>query len=85
VGRIDDALLKVIAAEPLEKRVHDALKQGVIVSGEETQILVDAVMAGILSEQEAVIVSSAQEARREVVRVDDFPREYWHKGDSHER
>jgi acyl-CoA dehydrogenase len=85
VGRIDDALLKVIAAEPLEKRVRDALKQGVIVSGEETQMLADAVTAGILSEQEALIVASAQEARREVVRVDDFPLEYWHKGDGHER
>lgn len=85
VGRIDDALLKVIAAEPLEKRVHEALKKGVVVFGEETRMLVDAVAAGILSEQEARIVSSAQEARREVVRVDDFPREYWHKGDGHER
>ncbi len=85
VGRIDDALVKVIAAEPLEKKIREAVKKGVIVSGEETQMLADAVTAGILSEQEAGIVSSAQEARREVVRVDDFPRDYWRKGDGHER
>jgi acyl-CoA dehydrogenase len=86
LGRIEDALPKVIAAEPIEKRVREALKKGVLAPGDEASVLAEAVAKGVISYQEAGVVSVADEARRDVIRVDDFPPEYWHQeGGGHEK
>jgi len=85
LGRLDDALLKIIAAEPLEKKVHDAVKKGMVDARDDARTLAAAVATGVISDQDARIVISALEARREVIRVDDFPQDYWRKGDGHER
>lgn len=77
LGRLEDALHQVIAAEPLEKKIHAALKKGVIAGDTGVQLLVAAVTAGLLTTEEAEIVSSARKARREVISVDDFPQDYW--------
>lgn len=73
LGVLEDALLKVIAAEPPEQRLRDAVKEGRITRGSELEMLEEGVKAGILSEDEARTIWSASEARREAIRVDDFP------------
>jgi hypothetical protein len=66
--------------------VRDALKKGVLAPGDEADVLVEAVAKGVISAQEAGIVSVADRARRDVIRVDDFPPDYWHqKGGGHEK
>jgi acyl-CoA dehydrogenase len=85
LGRIDDALRRVVAAEPVERKVRDAVKSGAIPAGEEARLLAGAVAAGVITEQEAGLVAEAAAARREVIRVDDFPPDYWQKGGGHER
>jgi acyl-CoA dehydrogenase len=85
LGRIDDALLKVIAAEPIEKRVREALKNRVLAIGVEASVLAEAVAKGVISDHEAGIITIADEARRDVIRVDDFPPDYWQQGGSHEK
>ena len=84
LGRLDDALVKVIAAEPLEKKLRDAIKGNQISVGSDQQMLLEGVRAGIISAREAEIIAVSQAARREVIRVDDFPADYWRTGGDHE-
>jgi len=84
LGRLEDALAKVIAAEAVEKKLHDALKGKRIAAGSEEQMLQEGVQEGVITAGEAGIVAAAQAARREVIRVDDFPADYWRTGGGHE-
>jgi acyl-CoA dehydrogenase len=84
LGRLEDALVRVIAAEPVEKKVRDAAKEKRIPVGNDERMLQAALQACIITTAEADIVLSANAARREVIRVDDFPADYWRKGEEHE-
>jgi acyl-CoA dehydrogenase len=84
LGRLEDALAGVIAAEPVEKKVRDAVKAKRIPAGSDERMLQEALQAGIITAEEADIVVSADAARREVIRVDDFPPDHWRKGEGHE-
>jgi acyl-CoA dehydrogenase len=83
LGRIDDALPKVIAAEAVEKKLRTARKGKKIFATDDTEALAEAVAAGAISRAEAELVEAANAARREVIRVDDFPADYGQKGGSH--
>jgi acyl-CoA dehydrogenase len=76
LGRIDDALPKVIAAEAVEKKLRAARKEKKIFAADEGEALAEAVAAGAISLAEAELVEAANAARREVIRVDDFPADY---------
>ena len=69
LGRLDDALHKVIAAEAVEKKLRDAVKGKQIVAGSDEQMLQDGVQAGVITAGEAGIVAAAQAARQEVEHV----------------
>ena len=83
LGRIEDALPKVIAAEAVEKKLRAAQRKGKIVVGDESRLMAAAVAAGIITTQEAETVEQANAARSEVIRVDDFPADYWRKRSEH--
>jgi acyl-CoA dehydrogenase len=72
LGRLEDALAKVIAAEPLEVKMREALRKGLLKKGTEVEMLEAALQAGIISNDEALTMWLAVEARREAVRVDEF-------------
>lgn len=74
LGRLEDALVKVVAAEPAEQKLREAVKAGRLKSGTEAETLAAGVEAGIITGEEADSVRQALEARREAIRVDDFPR-----------
>lgn len=82
LGRLDDALAKVVAAEPLEKMLRDAVRAKRIEAGDDEQLLRDGVLAGVITAAEAGLIEESWAARREVVRVDDFPPGYWKGGES---
>ncbi|MGK2944383.1 MAG: acyl-CoA dehydrogenase [Desulfuromonadales bacterium] len=84
LGRIEDALPKVIAAEAVEKKLRTAQRKRTLVVGDESRLMAAAVAAGIITAQEAETVEQANDARSEVIRVDDFPADYWLKGGEHE-
>jgi acyl-CoA dehydrogenase len=84
LGRLDDALHKVIAAETVERKLRDALKGGRIAAGSDEEILQSALQGGIITAEESGMIAVAQDARREVIRVDDFPADYWSRGGNHE-
>ena len=74
VGRLEDALRKAIAAEPLERKLGVAAGQGQLEPASEAQMVEAGLQAGVLTRPEAEILRAALEARREVIRVDDFTR-----------
>lgn len=84
LGRLDDALHKVIAAEAVEKKLRDAVKGKQIAAGSDEQMLQEGVQTGVITDGEADIIAVSQTARREVIRVDDFPADYWRTGGGHE-
>jgi len=72
LGRLEDALVKVIAAEPIEQKLRNAVKEGRIEKGKDAEILAAGLQAGVITTDEANLVRIALEARREVIMVDDF-------------
>ncbi len=74
LGRVEDALVKVIAAEPVRKRIHAAIKAKQLPADRPDEIIIEqAVRENIINNEEAGLVRLAVAARQEVIKVDDFP------------
>ncbi|MCF6324061.1 MAG: acyl-CoA dehydrogenase [Gammaproteobacteria bacterium] len=78
MGRIEDGLVKVILAEPVEKKIQQAQRKGELPAGlMDEAMLQTAIQHSVIDEKEAVLVRNAISARSEVIKVDDFPQDYW--------
>ncbi|VAW90460.1 Acyl-CoA dehydrogenase [hydrothermal vent metagenome] len=78
MGRIEDGLVKVILAEPIEKKIQQAQRKGELSAGiMDEAMLQAAIQHSVIDEKEAVLVRNAISARSEVIKVDDFPQDYW--------
>lgn len=75
MGRIETALRKVIAAEPMEKILHDAVKKGLVFGHDLEQQIQQALQSGTLNPAQAATLHAAHAARRAVIQVDDFASE----------
>jgi acyl-CoA dehydrogenase len=75
LGRLEDALPKVIAAEPLERRLYKLVDEQPLLHGDHAAQLAEAIKMNRLSAAEAELVRVAHAARREVIAIDDFPPE----------
>jgi acyl-CoA dehydrogenase len=73
-GRIEDALAKVIAAEPLERKLYQLVDDNPVLHGDFAAQVELALKQKILSASEADIVRAAHAARREAVAVDSFDK-----------
>ncbi|HEY4202451.1 MAG TPA: acyl-CoA dehydrogenase [Devosiaceae bacterium] len=71
-GRLEDALVKVTAAEDAEAKFVKALKKHVIDRRLDHDAIADAVAGGVLTEEEARLLRVADEATDRVIKVDDF-------------
>lgn len=69
---IEDALLKVIAAEPIEKMIKQAVHDGVIKAHSARDQANAALAQKIISEEQFFMLVQAHEARMKVIAVDDF-------------
>jgi acyl-CoA dehydrogenase len=67
IGRLEAALEAAIAAEPVERKVREAQKAG-LVAGDDA-----ALAAGVSTAEEHAALVRAARLRDEVIRVDDFP------------
>lgn len=77
LARLEDALVKVIAAEPVEHKLRQAIKQGRLVVSSRDNSVDAGLAAGVIDQAEAQIVRLAEAARLEVIQVDDFsPEEF---------
>jgi len=72
-GRLEDALPKVIAAEPLERKLYKLVDEVPTLHGDHEGQVREAVKRGLVSEAEAGMLRAAHAARRAVITVDDFP------------
>lgn len=75
VGLIELALKKVVLAEPLDKKVQTARRDHSIQGETREELLQSAVLAQVINEEEAECIRSADEARNQVIAVDDFAPE----------
>lgn len=76
LGRIEAALRKVIAAEPVEKLLSDAIKKGRVRGYDMEQQIQHALQAGVIDAAQVDTLRAAHVARRAVIQVDDFAPEY---------
>ncbi len=74
LARLEDALAKVIAAEPVEQKLREAVKAGKVRKGTDGEVVAAGMEAGIITGDEADLLRQALEARSEATRVDDFPQ-----------
>ncbi len=71
-GVLENALLKVEAAKDIETKFLKAIKKGTLVRRLDRDIFDDALKAGVLNGNEVEILRAADEATKQVVKVDDF-------------
>jgi len=72
-GRLEDALPKVIAAEPLERKLYKLVDERPTLHGDHEGQVREALARRLITEPEAGILRAAHIARRAVITVDDFP------------
>ena len=75
LGRIEAALAQVERAEVIEKVLHDAVKNGALPKAPIASLIDTALERGIIDAQGAEQLRAAEALRREVITVDDFPKE----------
>jgi acyl-CoA dehydrogenase len=73
IGRLEDALPKVIAAETLERQLAKLVEARPLLLGDHEAQVQAALALKILNAAEAKLVRAAYAARRSVIAVDDFP------------
>jgi len=73
VGRLDAALEKIVAADAVERKLRAAIQGGTLQASNESTLLSDAVEQGVIDKKEADLIRDAAAARRDAIRVDDFP------------
>ncbi|MGR9052678.1 MAG: acyl-CoA dehydrogenase domain-containing protein, partial [Gammaproteobacteria bacterium] len=74
-GRIEAAFEAVLNAAPVEAKVRDAQKRGRLQKRPLPESIGEALRNGIIDRAEAELFEKADRARRNAVRVDDFPAE----------
>ncbi len=76
VARIDDALIKIITAEHIERKVYRELRG--IDSGfnDMSSMIYAAIEKNIITQEEADLLQTAEKARSDVIKVDDFPGDF---------
>jgi acyl-CoA dehydrogenase len=71
-GLLEDALVKVVAAEEIERKFIRAVKEGTVERRLDRDAIADAVAAGVITDMEATVLRAADEATDRAIRVDDF-------------
>lgn len=75
LGRLEASFHKVVAAADLEKQVSRAVKAGILHSLTQSELVDEAEKAGVLDKAQAQQLREAEQARQEVIAVDDFSDE----------
>lgn len=74
-GRIEVAFQAVLAATPVEAKIHAAQKQKKLEKGAILDVLDAAINKAIISKKEAELIVTAEQARFSAISVDDFSAE----------
>ncbi|MFV1984384.1 MAG: acyl-CoA dehydrogenase [Thiohalomonadales bacterium] len=76
VARIDDALVKIITAEHIERKVYRELRDFDAGFKGMNGLIDAAVEKNIITKDEAVLLRTAEKARSDVIKVDDFSTDF---------
>ncbi|WP_340123744.1 acyl-CoA dehydrogenase [Methylobacter svalbardensis] len=79
-GRIEVAFQAVLAATPVEAKIHAAQKQKQLPKGAIIDVLEAAISQAVISKKEAELIANAEKARFAVISVDDFSPEQLSNG-----
>jgi acyl-CoA dehydrogenase len=71
-GRIEVAFKAVLAAAPVEAKIHLAQKQGRLPKGDLAAVLEEACTNGLISPEEVHLLELAEQARWTAITVDEF-------------
>jgi acyl-CoA dehydrogenase len=74
-GRIEVAFKAVLAAAPVEAKIRTAQKQKKLAKGISLALIKEALSTNIITEHEATLLVSADQARLAAITVDDFSHE----------
>jgi acyl-CoA dehydrogenase len=77
LGRLETALALVCEADPLEKKLAQAIRGGRVMKTDEAGTFRGAIQQGVLSEADVELIQAAAAIRREVIQVDDFAPDHW--------
>ena len=72
LGRLEDALHKVVCARPAQQKVRDAVKAGKLPRAFGAVLLDAALAAGVVTKEEVELIAIAERARAEAIAVDAF-------------
>ncbi|MEE9493799.1 MAG: acyl-CoA dehydrogenase [Gammaproteobacteria bacterium] len=77
LAQLEDAMHKTLQANPILRKIRDAIKQNIIQGDDPELALDDAVAKSVITGQDANLVQSAITARKIAIAVDDFPADFW--------
>ncbi len=72
LGRLENAFRLVYEADPIAKKVMKAVRFGELAMDRIDRLAMKAIDAGIITQQEAVLLVVAEEARTDAIQVDSF-------------
>jgi acyl-CoA dehydrogenase len=75
IAALEAGLRAVIAAEPIGAKIRKAREQGKITASFVDEIVDEAVAKGVITQAEQAAMELAKRLRRQVIMVDDFPRD----------
>ncbi|HET9405056.1 MAG TPA: acyl-CoA dehydrogenase domain-containing protein, partial [Burkholderiales bacterium] len=75
IAALEAGLRAVIAAEPIGAKIRAAREHGKIAASFADQIVEEAVAKGVITAQEKAAMERAKALRRQVIMVDDFPKD----------
>ncbi len=70
--RLEKAFLLSVEADAVYKNISRAVRKGKLAKGRPAQLIDRAVDAGIITQEQAVMLRTAEEAGRDAIQVDDF-------------
>ena len=72
---LEEAFLKSIETDPIEKKLSKALRDKIVEGGQRDDVLTKAATSGALTKDEAEQLRNMDRLRRSVIMVDDFPQD----------
>jgi acyl-CoA dehydrogenase len=75
-GALEAAFLATIACEPIEKKLREAVKKGVLHPRSGTDLSAMAKDASVITGEEHALWQRKEALRKRVIKVDDFPQDF---------
>ena len=82
LGRLENAFLLCVKAEPIFKKIKTAIREGVLPKQKPQQLVEKAFEMKIITESEFELISKAELARNDAIQVDSFTLEEYMNGRS---